>query len=72
MKVKNVEAEIRFKYNEAANSSQAGEDAKDFSGEDGGITNLINKAATGAGLIAQQPELSHLVSTVRQEWDTQM
>ena len=43
-----------------------------YSNTDGGISQFISKAATGAGLVAQQPELSHLVSTVRQEWDPQM
>ena len=51
MNVKNVEAEIRFKYNEASQSSQSGED-KDYTGDEGGISNLINKAATTTGLIA--------------------
>lgn len=71
MNVKNVEAEIRFKYNEASQSSQSGED-KEYTADEGGISNLISKAATTTGLIAQQPEISHLVSTIRQEFDSQM
>lgn len=30
---------------------------------------LAYKGAQGLGLAAQQSELSHLVTTVRQEWD---
>jgi hypothetical protein len=29
----------------------------------------LNKAATGAGLLSQEPELNYLVSSIRQEWD---
>lgn len=85
MKVKNVEPEIRFRYHEAAEVSQqaskfegAGEEKDtsalytDTADSAGGIGTLINKAATGAGILSQTPELDFLVSSVRQEWDAEM
>ena len=59
MNVKNVEAEIRFRYNEAA---EMGHVEKDGEGDEstyytdnaesvGGIGKLLKKGATGAGLI---------------------
>lgn len=66
MKVRNVEAEVRFRYNEAAEAKEEGSKGyTDSSETSGGIGTFINKAATGAGLLTQVSELSHLVSFIR-------
>ena len=57
MKVKNVEADIRFRYNEAASASNqlSSDDSSSYytdNSETQGITNLLNKAATNAGLLS--------------------
>lgn len=70
MKVKNVDAEVRFKYLKAAEVLDDGEYYTDAS-KDGGIKEAISKAATEAGILSSQPFLSHLVSFVRAEFDTQ-
>ena len=86
MKVKNVQPEIRFRYHEAAEVSQQAAQKYEGTGEEkdnsayytdtadsaGGLGTLINKAATGAGILSQAPELDFLVSSLRQEWDAEM
>ena len=76
MKVKNVEAEIRFRYHEAAEASASSttieeKDASSYytnyidSSTSAQITSSIKKAATNAGLLSQNQELDFLVSTIR-------
>lgn len=76
MNVKNVEAEVRFKYNEAKdfqqNADEGGSYLKDVQETAGGISTMIKQAGTNAGLIGQGEEYNHLVSFIRQEWDSQL
>lgn len=81
MNVKNVEAEIRFRYNEAAEQSQQVSQSQNESSaalfteqmdNSTGISTLINKAAAGAGILAQTPHYNCIVSSLRQEWDPQL
>jgi len=51
MKVKNVEAEVRFKYLKAAEVAEDGEYYTDAS-KDGGSSEALSKAATEAGIFS--------------------
>jgi hypothetical protein len=55
MKVKNVEAVIRFKYAEASEQGREvpdGQDQSSYQDKSEGIGTLLNKAAAGAGIIS--------------------
>ena len=64
LKVVNLETICKIKYALAAKSL-----GYVFTDTNEGIMSLAYKGAQGLGLAAQQSELSHLVTTVRQEWD---
>jgi hypothetical protein len=78
MNVKNVEAEVRFKYNDAKDYQPNVDDGvqgsffKDAQETAGGIGTIIKQAGTNAGLLCQAEEYNHLVSFIRQEWDSQL
>jgi hypothetical protein len=69
MNVKNIDAEIRFNYNKATSEDIELDQYTENTENSGGIKKMIGKAATNTGLISKEPELTHLVSYLRQEWD---